>query len=93
MNDLISRQAAIQALYCDAWLTPETRAELVEALERLPSIRAEKEIEAFIEWLLEEIWDDDLWELNCYSFPEALCRKLVKLGYLKKGDGTYERLN
>lgn len=47
----------------------------------------------FISWLLDEIWDDELWELNYRAFPELLCRKLVKCGYLKEEGGRYVRLD
>ena len=47
----------------------------------------------FVEWLLDEIWDEEMWELNYQAFPEVLCRKLVKMGYLKEKDGEYERSN
>ena len=36
----------------------------------------------FIKWVIDEIWDEELWELNHSSFVEIACRKLVKLGYL-----------
>ena len=48
---------------------------------------------SLITWLLDEIWDEDQWELNCGAFPEILCRKLVKLGYVVEKDGEYERFD
>ncbi len=36
----------------------------------------------FIKWVIDEIWDEELWELNHGGFAEIACRKLVKLGYL-----------
>lgn len=36
----------------------------------------------FIKWVIDEIWDEELWELNHHSFAEIACRKLVELGYL-----------
>lgn len=56
--------------------------------ERLPSAQGDAE---FIRWLLDEIWDEEVWELNYRAFPELLCRKLVKRGYLKEKDGIYIR--
>jgi hypothetical protein len=38
--DLISRQAAIDAMYMGCYLTPKDRSDLVKALERLPTIDA-----------------------------------------------------
>ena len=46
----------------------------------------------FISWLLDEIWDEKMWELNYQAFPEILCRKLVKMGYVKDIGGKYERV-
>ena len=57
--------------------------------ERLPSAHGDAE---FIKWLLDEIWDDELWELNYRAFPELLCRRLVRDGWLKEEDGKYVRL-
>lgn len=37
----------------------------------------------FIYWLIDEIWNDELWEYNKDAFPEIACRKLVKAGYLR----------
>ena len=50
-------------------------------------------VSEFIFWVLDEIWDEDMWELNWQAFPEVVCRKLVKIGYLKEKDGEYERLD
>ncbi len=47
----------------------------------------------FISWLLDEIWDEEMWELNYRAFPELLCRRLVRLGYLKEEGGAYVRLD
>ena len=47
----------------------------------------------FISWLLDEIWDEEMWELNYRAFPELLCRRLVKAGWLKEEGGKYVRLD
>lgn len=47
----------------------------------------------FISWLLDEIWDEELWELNYRAFPELLCRRLMRLGYLKEEGGKYVRFD
>ena len=36
----------------------------------------------FIKWVIDEIWDEELWDFNYRGFAEVACRKLVKLGYL-----------
>lgn len=47
----------------------------------------------FINWLLDEVWDDEMWELNYRAFPELLCRRLAKAGWLKEEGGRYVRLD
>lgn len=39
----------------------------------------------FAEWVAEEIFSDD-WEYNKDSFEELACRKLEKIGFVKKTD-------
>lgn len=94
MDDLISRQ---EALYCfHDWVDKHgdvhSADEMPEyrAIEALPSAQPAP---AFITWLLDEIWDEDMWELNWQSFPEILCRKMAKLGYIRERNGEYERLD
>ena len=97
-DDLISRQAAIEALYrCQTYLYNEfdtdkkiiLKSAKMEIMD-LPSAHPDTSL---VTWLLDEVWDEDLWELNCRSFPEVLCRKLVRYGYLKVEDGKYVRLD
>ena len=107
MDELISRRAAIDAIefgirYVKAFnkttgeikeLFQKENDELREAVERvkeLPSAHGDAE---FISWLLDEIWDDEMWELNYRAFPELLCRRLVKAGWLKEDGGKYVRLD
>lgn len=59
-------------------------------MEELPSAQPDS---SFITWLLDEIWDEDMWELNWQAFPEILCRKMAKLGYIRERNGEYERLD
>ena len=58
----------------------------IEALSAQPD-------SSFITWLLDKIWDEDMWELNWQAFPELVCRKLEKLGYVKRKGDEYERPN
>ena len=108
MDDLIYRRAAIdklkehRALYCDN--TPDTFSKLsyaekcrvdeldtaIATLVNQPSAQGDAE---FINWLLDEIWDEEMWELNYRAFPELLCRRLARLGYLKEEGGVYVRLD
>ena len=64
--------------------------EAFDAIKALPSAQGDAE---FISWLLDEIWDDEMWELNYRAFPELLCRRLSRLGYLKEEGGVYVRLD
>jgi len=43
-----------------------------------------KDYKAFCEWVASEIIDEELWELNHGAFAEIACRKLNKLGIVKK---------
>ena len=46
----------------------------------------------FILWLLDEIMDEDNWELNAVAYGEIIARKLKKLGLLEVKDGYYVRV-
>ena len=92
MDDLISREEALDCFH--DWIdkhgdihTPDEMPEY-RAIEALPSARS-----SLITWLLDEIWDEEMWELNWQAFPELLCRKLEKLGYVKRTGDEYERLD
>lgn len=86
--DLIDRQAAIDVFHMYAPGIPWDKLQYI--FDEVPSAQPESEL---ITWILDKIWDEDMWELNWQAFPEILCRKLVKLGYLKEKDGEYERFN
>jgi len=100
MNDLISRQEAIDAVEhitssmsicvnsdeCHGMKRMQRQA--VIELANMPSAHS-----GLITWLLDEIWDDEMWKLNWQAFPELLCRKLEKLGYIKMEGGAYARLD
>ena len=93
MSDIISRQAAIDICnyVIDLWhgqLGEGIVIAVRKRIEELPSAQPESKL---ISWLLDEIWDEDMWKLNWQAFPEILCRKLVKLGYVREKDGEYER--
>ena len=46
----------------------------------------------FLLWLLEEIMDEENWELNAVADGEIIARKLKKLGLLEVKDGYYHRI-
>ena len=37
----------------------------------------------FIEWLVDRVLDETIWEYNSVAYGEIICRKLVKLGVLE----------
>lgn len=45
----------------------------------------------FVLWLLDEIMDEENWELNAVADGEIIARKLKKLGLLEVKDGYYVR--
>lgn len=53
----------------------------------------EEDYHELISFILDEIWDEEEWELNYRAFPEILCRKLSKMGYVRYDEesGSYER--
>lgn len=45
----------------------------------------------FLLWLLEEIMDEEYWEMNAAANGEIIARKLTNLGLLEVKDGYYVR--
>ena len=102
MADLIDRQRLMESLeikedcreckYCQGPLCSLGSGFVIacEAIMDAPSAQGDAE---FINWLLDEIWDEEMWELNYRAFPELLCRRLVKAGWLREEDGKYVRLD
>ena len=89
MSDLIDRQAAIDAVaYALKRVFVEYKEIAEKVIGKLPSALGDAE---FISWLLDEVWDEEMWELNYKAFPELLCRRLVRAGWLKEEDGKYVR--
>ena len=98
--DLISRQAAIRWVKteCNPYGKPtldfESGKKVIEHLKQMPSADAVKRVDCsnFLLWLLEEIMDEDNWELNAVADGEIIARKLKKLGLLEVKDGYYHRI-
>ena len=90
MGDLVRKRSVIDAVmkYCMAY----DLRELLADIDSLPSAQSET-MNNFITWLLDNIWDDEMWALNWEAFPEMVCRKLEKLGYVMLKDGEYERFD
>ena len=94
-TDLISRAEAIdlanelyQGINIIQTTYNDVRKAIVAFINLVPSAQS-----SLITWLLDEIWDEEMWELNWQAFPELLCRKLEKLGYVKRTGDEYERLD
>lgn len=43
----------------------------------------------FVRWLMDEVMDEENWQLNAVANGEIICRKLKKLGLLDIKDGYY----
>lgn len=64
----------------------------VRTYEIVPSAEAvHTDCTDFLLWLLEEIMDEENWELNAVADGEIIARKLKKLGLLEVKDGYYVR--
>lgn len=50
-----------------------------------------KDCTKFLLWLLEEIMDEENWEMNAVADGEVIARKLTNLGLLEVKDGYYVR--
>ena len=57
----------------------------------IEALQAEQIGTEFVNWLMEEVLDDDNWALNAVALGEVICRKLKKLGLLEVKDGYYIR--
>lgn len=61
-------------------------------IEALPSASGEQtDCTDFVNWLLEEVMYEEMWELNAVANGEIIARKLKKLGLLEVKDGYYVR--
>ena len=55
---------------------------VIEYVESLPSANA-VDCTDFIEWLVDRVLDETIWEYNSVAYGEIICRKLEKLGVLE----------
>ena len=92
-NDLIRRADAIE--FINSGISLDTDADREYATEMLKNIPPAEAVQTdcteFVNWLVEEVMDDENWELNAVALGEIICRKLAKLGLLKVKDGYYIR--
>ena len=95
MSDLISRADAIEAkpeyrnedmldkeksTYNKGW--NDCNDAWVAIIKALPSADA-VDCTDFIEWLVDRVLDETIWEYNSVAYGEIICRKLEKLGVLE----------
>ena len=88
-RDLISRTDAIEAVrkeYEDAINIGDNGDAIAydvgRILSELPSADA-VDCTDFIEWLVDRVLDETIWEYNSVAYGEIICRKLEKLGVLE----------
>lgn len=76
-SDCISRQAAIE--WC------------LEGLNNMPPAEPKigRDCTDFVRWLMDEVVDEENWQMNAVANGEIICRKLKKLGMLDVVDGYY----
>ena len=101
-GDLISRADAIDAIpdtTADMFENCRNcklldREQVIDILSALPSADVVKRVDCsnFLLWLLEEIMDEENWELNAVADGEIIARKLKKLGLLEVKNGYYHRI-
>ncbi len=88
-TDLISRADAVKTVIrkCSpicAWQvgTQQYPDSVVAEINALPSADA-VDCTDFIEWLVDRVLDETIWEYNSVAYGEIICRKLEKLGVLE----------
>lgn len=81
MTDYIRRADAIEAV-ASITMSIHLSDVICDKLLALPSADA-VDCTDFINWLTEEVMDEEMWELNAVAYGEIICRKLVKLGVLE----------
>ena len=97
--DLIRRQDAIDAIEAEIRCTD--REDDISGLtlaksyiSSLPSAdRPKTDCTDFLMWLVDEVLDEENWELNAVANGEIICRKLKKLGLLESKDGYYRDIS
>ena len=92
VNDLISIQMAIEHWGRSSGnLTNDQIAELQREIESLPSAKPKtgRDCTDFVRWLMDEVMDEESWQMNAVANGEIICRKLKKLGLLDVVDGYY----
>ena len=81
MSDYISRADAIEAVMKHK-MPFSIQQEVAREIDALPSADA-VDCTDFIEWLVDRVLDETIWENNSVAYGEIICRKLEKLGVLE----------
>ena len=78
---LISKDDAIDAVMKHK-MPFSIQQEVAREIDALPSADA-VDCTDFIEWLVDRVLDETIWEYNSVAYGEIICRKLEKLGILE----------
>lgn len=68
------------------WLKkPHTESWICDALDMAIEALSSDAVDCtdFIEWLVDRVLDETIWEYNSVAYGEIICRKLEKLGVLE----------
>lgn len=84
-------EICVLASRCDALKAWER--EKSKQMWALPSIepKTDRDCTDFVRWLMDEVMDEENWQMNAVANGEIICRKLKKLGLLEVKDGYYIR--
>lgn len=86
MRDNISRQAAVDEIRKCRFVV-----DAIKKIRGLPSAEPKigRDCTDFVRWLMDEVMDEENWQMNAVANGEIICRKLKKLGMLDVVDGYY----
>ena len=91
--DCISRKAALDITWHDpSYSDPlNVLTEVRDKIRELPSVTPQEpdQYKSFCEFVASEIFSEN-WEYNKDSFAEIACRKLAKLGIVRKNSDVWE---
>ena len=87
-DSLIRRSDAIKALYKYNFVSKNV---IEREINAIPSAEPKtgRDCTDFVRWLMDEVMDEENWQLNAVANGEIICRKLKKLGMLDVVDGYY----
>jgi len=90
-GDLISRYDAIKNAHFPMIDDAGYEVVRVDDILALPSAEPKtgRDCTDFVRWLMDEVMDEENWQMNAVANGEIICRKLKKLGLLDVVDGYY----